>query len=133
MTIVINIWTGQKRSVHVYRLITFNSVEERVYARAQSRMALEKLVIAKGKFADHDKAACKPEEKNLDQSDLLKMLLNDKDEFASSKLKYQPIQAGDLEIIESRDEDMLQQLATQGPGYRRVITEDSQRLLSSIQ
>lgn len=117
----------------MYRLITFNSVEERVYTRAQSRMVLEKLVITKGNFVGHDKASPKSAEKGLDQSDLLKMLVCDKEEFSNSDLKYQTISDNDLEVIESREDEMLRQIPMHGPGYRRETTEDSQPLLSSIQ
>ena len=41
---------GQTKPVHVLRLATAHSVEGKMLARANSKLALEKLVITKGNF-----------------------------------------------------------------------------------
>ncbi|KAG2441560.1 hypothetical protein HXX76_003181 [Chlamydomonas incerta] len=48
---------GQSRPVLVFRLVTANSVECRMLARAESKKALERIVIKKGAFKDVDQAA----------------------------------------------------------------------------
>ena len=46
---------GQTKPVAVYRLITANSVEERMLAKARDKLKLENLVITKGGFKSRDK------------------------------------------------------------------------------
>eukprot|EP00041_Stephanoeca_diplocostata_P025322 m.659748 g.659748 ORF g.659748 m.659748 type:complete len:184 (+) comp22725_c0_seq6:2251-2802(+) len=41
---------GQKNTVMVYRLITKNTIDQRILERAEAKRKLEKLVIHKGKF-----------------------------------------------------------------------------------
>ncbi|KAG2437780.1 hypothetical protein HYH02_011155 [Chlamydomonas schloesseri] len=48
---------GQTRPVLVFRLATANSVECRMLARAESKKALERIVIKKGAFKDVEQAA----------------------------------------------------------------------------
>jgi ATP-dependent DNA helicase len=45
---------GQTKPVLVFRLITANSVEEKMLAKAESKLKLERLVIKKGAFAADD-------------------------------------------------------------------------------
>merc|ERR1711981_1058411 len=45
---------GQTKPVLVFRLITANSVEERMLAKAESKLKLERLVIKKGAFVQDD-------------------------------------------------------------------------------
>ena len=44
---------GQKKQVYVYRLITTNSIEERIMERADMKLKLDSLVIQQGRLADN--------------------------------------------------------------------------------
>lgn len=61
---------GQTKPVHVYRLATAHSVEARMLKRAQSKMVLEKVVMAQGGF--HTK-----EKMKLNANELLQLFTDD--------------------------------------------------------
>lgn len=46
---------GQEKPVHIYRLATAHSVEGRMLKRAQSKLLLEKVVMAQGGFHQREK------------------------------------------------------------------------------
>jgi SWI/SNF-related matrix-associated actin-dependent regulator of chromatin subfamily A member 5 len=50
---------GQKKPVHVYRLVTENSIEEKVVERAHQKLKLDAMVVQQGRLADKDKKLTK--------------------------------------------------------------------------
>lgn len=50
---------GQKKAVHVYRLVTENSIEEKVVERAHQKLKLDAMVVQQGRLADKDKKLTK--------------------------------------------------------------------------
>jgi len=58
---------GQTRPVLVFRMITANSVEEKMLARAESKLKLERLVIKKGAFLHNDDATQKASALSVDE------------------------------------------------------------------
>lgn len=45
---------GQKKQVRVFRMITENTVEEKIVERAEIKLRLDKLVIQQGKLTIHE-------------------------------------------------------------------------------
>jgi len=62
---------GQKNTVMVYRLVTSNTVDQRILERAEAKRTLEKLVIHKGKFKGHGNQGS---EKNLTGEEVAEIL-----------------------------------------------------------
>ena len=62
---------GQTRTVTVYRLITRNSVEERILARAQEKSKVHQMVIQGGNYAPSEK---------LKANDVASLLLEEEDD-----------------------------------------------------
>lgn len=46
---------GQKKQVHVFRLVTDKSVEERIVQRAEIKLRLDKLIIQQGRLSEQNK------------------------------------------------------------------------------
>lgn len=61
---------GQTKEVHIYRLVTSNSIEEKVLATAQYKLEMDGMVIQAGKFDNRSTEA--------DREALLRTLLEDK-------------------------------------------------------
>lgn len=61
---------GQEKPVHIYRLATAHSVEGRMLKRAQSKLLLEKVVMAQGGFNHKDKV-------KLNASELVQLFSDD--------------------------------------------------------
>lgn len=137
---------GQQRPVLVLRLATAHSVEGKMLARAQSKMALERLVIKKGAFKEVSSSAAAASDADggastgLSAGELLELLRGSGG-------------AGDGDTAESGEVDdaMLDKLLERkhleltsigpassvpypavGKGYRVVTHEDSSGMLSSI-
>lgn len=55
---------GQKKHVHVFRLVTEDSVEERIVQSAQAKLRLDAVVIQQGRLADAAK-------RKVNKSDLM--------------------------------------------------------------
>lgn len=64
---------GQKKQVNVYRLITEDSVEERVLRTAMAKLRLDTLVIQQGRLTQ--------QKKNLEKNELLDMIRFGADQF----------------------------------------------------
>ncbi|KAK9509609.1 hypothetical protein O3M35_006882 [Rhynocoris fuscipes] len=56
---------GQKKQVRVFRLITENTVEEKIVERAEIKLRLDKLVIQQGRLVDNKTALNKDEMLNM--------------------------------------------------------------------
>ncbi|KNE73216.1 hypothetical protein AMAG_20711 [Allomyces macrogynus ATCC 38327] len=65
---------GQTRPVTVFRLLAAHSFEDRMYARAQAKRTLEKMVIGQGQFNSVDHAKSDAEEVALDAAELAALL-----------------------------------------------------------
>lgn len=67
---------GQQRPVLVFRMATAHSFEGRMLKRAADKMALERLVMKKGEFADVEDAPAQ-DKKKLGADELLELLRED--------------------------------------------------------
>lgn len=85
---------GQRRHVNVYRLITENSVEERILRTAMSKLRLDTLVIQQGRLTQ--------QKKNLEKNELLDMIRFGADTFFKSNTS--DYAAEDIEVLLSRGE-----------------------------
>eukprot|EP00899_Mesostigma_viride_P018681 jgi/Mesvir1/26814/Mv20575-RA.3 len=95
---------GQTRPVHVYRLVTGNSVEGRMLELASNKLALERVVIRKGNFlqeAEDKKAAPAP---TLDVDELRGLLESIKRADSNSVAQSGAISEEDLERLLDRDD-----------------------------
>ncbi|CAM9474518.1 unnamed protein product [Choristocarpus tenellus] len=68
---------GQKRTVNVYRLVTENTVEEKVVERAQQKLKLDAMIVQQGRLTDNAK--------KLGKQDLLEVLRFGADQVFRSK------------------------------------------------
>lgn len=69
---------GQTRPVVVYRLVTANTIDEKIVERAAAKRKLEKLVIHRNKFKSQDLSGLKTTMEAISPQELLD-LLNSKD------------------------------------------------------
>ncbi|KAL0964383.1 hypothetical protein UPYG_G00323070 [Umbra pygmaea] len=94
---------GQTKPVVVYRLVTANTIDQKILERASAKRKLEKMVIHKNKFKG-GKAALKQSKSCIDVSELME-LLNSRDyekEVKSTKGKV--ISDKDLEFLLDRSD-----------------------------
>ena len=74
---------GQMKQVTVYRMITRNTIEERIMQRAKQKDQIHKVVISGGTFKDHSGAAMDPfdefEGKPKDRKEIMSLLLVDEE------------------------------------------------------
>ncbi|KAL8128899.1 hypothetical protein V2J09_018054 [Rumex salicifolius] len=126
---------GQTKPVHVYRLATAHSVEDRMLKRAFSKLKLEHVVIGKGHFQQE-------RNKNsdvLEEEDLL-ALLRDDDANEEDRLIQTEISDEDLErVIDRRDliigqpEDAEKfDYPPKGPGWEVVVPTATGGVLSNL-
>jgi len=85
---------GQTRQVNVYRLITTDTLEERIIERQCLRLKLDSLIIQQGRLA--------PKHKTLDKDDLQEMLHYGADAIFKASDEDQDITQADLELILQR-------------------------------
>lgn len=89
---------GQKKPVNVYRLITKDSIEEKIYQRAVKKLYLDAVVIQQGRLVE--------QEKKLSKTELLGMIKFGAEEiFKSSEAT---ITDEDLDLILTRGNEVLQ-------------------------
>ncbi|CAN8065519.1 unnamed protein product [Agarophyton chilense] len=86
---------GQRKAVNVYRLITENSVEERILRTAMSKLRLDTLVIQQGRLTQ--------QKKNLQKNDLLDMIRFGADKFFKSNASDYAEE--DIEVLLARGEE----------------------------
>ncbi|KAH9314573.1 hypothetical protein KI387_023200 [Taxus chinensis] len=127
---------GQTKPVHVYRLITAHSVEDRMLKVAFSKLKLEHLVIEKGQFRQERVT------NTLEEADLLDLLKQEKDEEGG--LMQTEINESNLLRLLDRS-DMLfdsaesektnsEPLPLKGPGWEIVVRSGKgESVLSSIE
>lgn len=69
---------GQKKQVKVFRLITENTVEEKIVERAEVKLRLDKLVIQQGRLMDNQK-------NTLNKDEMLNMIRHGANHVFQSK------------------------------------------------
>ncbi|KAG0302302.1 hypothetical protein BGZ97_002409 [Linnemannia gamsii] len=92
---------GQTKPVMIYRLVTANTVENRIIERANSKRKLEKLVIHKGKFKQAPSLANAANDRKTNLADLAAMLAQDDGE------KIQLVNKDDVVISDKHLEVLL--------------------------
>lgn len=91
---------GQRRPVNVYRLITENSVEERILRTAMSKLRLDTLVIQQGRLTQ--------QKKNLQKDELLDMIRYGADKFF--KTNTADYAEEDIDVLLSRGEERTKEI-----------------------
>jgi superfamily II DNA or RNA helicase len=88
---------GQKNEVRVFRLITNSPVEEKILAKANSKLGLENLVIGAGQF-DKEKAAVDDDDESdaKNRANLIRELLEEDLEEATEEDQYDNAQLNDV-------------------------------------
>jgi ATP-dependent DNA helicase len=131
---------GQTKPVHVLRLATAHSVEGKMLSRANSKLALEKLVITKGNFrqeigkeAEDGGKRPKASGGGVSTDELIALLkgdVSDSDGLAQSA----DISEADLEMIMDRRDLLGQKKPNQpvGPGWEEVEDRSGMSLLGNV-
>ena len=130
---------GQTKPVHVLRLATAHSVEGKMLSRANSKLALEKLVITKGNFRQEIGKEAEEGKKGkasgggVSTDELIALLrgdVDDNDGIAQSR----DISDKDLDIIMCRD-DLIGKAKPPprtGPGWEEVEDRSGMSLLGNV-
>ena len=133
---------GQTKPVHVLRLATAHSVEGKMLSRANSKLALEKLVITKGNFRQEigkeANATLKGGRKKasgggVSTDELIALLRGDVDD-GDGVPQSADISDADLETIMCRD-DLLGKAKPNprsGPGWEEVEDRSGMSLLGNV-
>ncbi|XP_013411637.1 SWI/SNF-related matrix-associated actin-dependent regulator of chromatin subfamily A member 5 [Lingula anatina] len=111
---------GQKKQVRVLRLITENTVEERIIEKAEMKLRLDNIVIQQGRLLDSAS-------NRLNKEDVLDMIRHGADAVFASK--DSTISDKDIDAIltesERRTEEMKKRLEALGESSLRNFTIDS--------
>ena len=133
---------GQTKPVHVLRLATAHSVEGKMLSRANSKLALEKLVITKGNFrqeiGSEANATLKGGRKKASggggsTDELIALLRGDVDE-KDGVPQSADISDADLEMIMCRDDllGLAKPNPRSGPGWEEVEDRSGMSLLGNV-
>ncbi|KAK7367413.1 hypothetical protein VNO80_09425 [Phaseolus coccineus] len=131
---------GQTKPVHVYRLSTAQSIEDRMLKRAFSKLKLEHVVIGKGQF--HQERTKTVNRDEMEEEDVLALLRDE--ETAEDKMIRTDISDEDLEklldrsdlIVNNKDDGNSKPpcstIPLKGPGWEVVIPNASGGMLSTL-
>ncbi|TMW56088.1 hypothetical protein Poli38472_008736 [Pythium oligandrum] len=101
---------GQKKEVNVYRLVTTDSVEEKIIERAQQKLKLDAMVVQQGRLQE--------KQAKLSKTDMLEMIRFGADQVFRST--DSTITDEDIDAIlaqgEQRTEEMMKKLQTHDKG-----------------
>lgn len=110
---------GQKKQVKVFRLITENTVEERVVERAEIKLRLDNVVIQQGRLSEA--------QKNLGKDEMLMMIRHGADQVFASR--DDEVKDEDVDAIMARAEAkttaLNKKLDGLGEGSLRTFTLDT--------
>ncbi|WVZ11768.1 hypothetical protein V8G54_016298 [Vigna mungo] len=126
---------GQTKPVHIYRLSTAQSIEDRMLKRAFSKLKLEHVVIGKGQFHQERKAVNTDQ---MEEEDVLALLRDD--ETDEDKMIRTDISDEDLEklmdrsdlIVNNSDDSPCSSFPLKGPGWEVVIPTATGGVLSTL-
>lgn len=104
---------GQTRPVVVYRLVTANTIDQRIVERAAAKRKLEKLVIHRNKFKG-GKTGINQSRNGLDPKELLELLQSRDYEREVKGSNGKVISDKDLELLLDRS-DLLAQMKKNNP------------------
>lgn len=111
---------GQKKVVRVFRLITDNTVEERIIDRAEMKLRLDAVVIQQGRLVDSNQ--------KLDKDQMLNMIRHGANYVFSSK--ESDITDRDIDDVlregERKTEEMKKKLENLGESQLRKFTIDNE-------
>ncbi|OQV11664.1 SWI/SNF-related matrix-associated actin-dependent regulator of chromatin subfamily A member 5 [Hypsibius exemplaris] len=112
---------GQLKEVRVFRMITENTVEERIVERADKKLHLDRIVIQQGRLVD---AAAN----RLGRDEMLSMIRHGAQHVFASR--ESDITDEDIDAIlakgEAKTEELNKQLSTLGEGSLRTFTLDTE-------
>jgi SWI/SNF-related matrix-associated actin-dependent regulator of chromatin subfamily A member 5 len=115
---------GQKKQVHVFRLVTENAIEEKVLERAAQKLRLDQLVIQQGRAQQQAKQAASKDE-------LLGMIQHGAETIFESKDGYGVFGKGgtddDLDAILRHGEERTKEMSTK---YEKLGLDDLQKFSS---
>lgn len=111
---------GQKKQVRVFRMITENTVEEKIVERAEVKLRLDKLVIQQGRLLDNKASA-------LNKDEMLNMIRHGANEVFASK--ESAITDEDIDTIlekgENKTQELNKKLSEMGESSLRNFTVDT--------
>ncbi|XP_013135017.1 PREDICTED: chromatin-remodeling complex ATPase chain Iswi isoform X2 [Papilio polytes] len=117
---------GQMKQVRVFRLITDNTVEEKIVERAEVKLRLDKLVIQSGRLVDT--------KNQLNKDEMLNMIRHGANHVFSSK--DSEITDEDIDTIlakgESKTEELKQKLESLGESSLRAFSMDTPGATDSV-
>eukprot|EP00750_Incisomonas_marina_P027137 INCI6141.1.p1 GENE.INCI6141.1~~INCI6141.1.p1 ORF type:complete len:734 (-),score=138.07 INCI6141.1:191-2323(-) len=116
---------GQQKQVMVYRLITENSVELKILARANSKRKLERVVVSKGMFRKPTAG-----DKSLSKDDL-KALLEDDVDLKTATKATGGISDSELDHIMGRNMDELAAMTKKGAHYE-IVEHKASSLIGKV-
>lgn len=117
---------GQMKQVRVFRLITENTVEERIIERAEVKLRLDNVVIQQGRLADNSNKVGKEE--------MLGWIRHGADQIFASKDSQVSDENIDeiLKTAETKTEEMKKKMDQLGENNLRNFTLDTDQPFSSV-
>ena len=110
---------GQTKQVRVFRLVTENTVEERIVERAQMKLKLDNLVIQQGRLVEQSKS--------LNKDEMMTIIRHGADHIFKSK--DSEITDNDIDVIlshsETKSHEFDEKLAKIGEGQLRNFAIDN--------